>query len=73
MYIHARVTAGARKETFEQTSSDHFIISVREKAENNLANKRVREVISEYFKIPSSQVRIVNGHHSPSKLLSVTL
>ncbi len=70
-YIHVKVTAGAGKETFRKKSEDHFEASVREKAEHNMANDRVIELVAEYFKISKSSVRIVNGHHHPSKLLVV--
>jgi uncharacterized protein YggU (UPF0235/DUF167 family) len=68
-YIHVKVTAGARKEAFTQKSEDHFLISVKEKAEKNMANTRVLELIAEHFKIPKNKVRITNGHRSPSKLI----
>lgn len=71
MYIKVVVIAGAKKELFHATSKDHFKISVREPAKQNLANKRVRELIALHFSTPLSRVRIVNGHHHPSKLLSV--
>jgi uncharacterized protein YggU (UPF0235/DUF167 family) len=71
MYIHAKVTPGAKKETFKQKSEDHFEISVKEKAERNMANWRVIGIIAEHFRVPAGKVRIVNGHRSPSKLLVV--
>ena len=71
MYIHVKVTAGAGKESFKKIKEDHFIMSVKEKAENNLANKRVLELVAECFKVSLNKVRIVNGHHHPSKLLIV--
>ena len=70
-YIHAKVTAGAKKESLRQKSEDHFEVSVREKAEHNLANKQVLELLALHFKIPVSKIRIINGHHNPSKLLVV--
>jgi uncharacterized protein YggU (UPF0235/DUF167 family) len=70
-YIHVKVTAGARKESFTKKSEDHFEVSVREKAERNMANGKVTELVSSYFKIPINKVRIINGHHSPSKLIVV--
>jgi uncharacterized protein len=70
-YIHAKVTAGASKESLKQKSEDHFLISVKEKAERNLANRRVLELLALHFKLPSSKIRIVNGHQSPSKLLVI--
>jgi uncharacterized protein YggU (UPF0235/DUF167 family) len=44
---------------------------VREKAERNLANKRVLEIIAEAFNVSVKKVRIINGHQSPSKILAV--
>jgi len=70
-YIHAKVTAGARKESFKEKSEDHFEISVREKAERNEANTRVLELVAEHFKVPLNKVRIINGHKHPSKLIVV--
>lgn len=78
-YIHVKVTAGAGKEWIKpvrskasgQESEDHFDISVREKPERNMANTRVLELVAEHFKIPVNKVRIVNGHHHPSKLLVI--
>jgi len=70
-YIHAKVMAGAKKESLRQKSEGHFEVSVKEKAEHNLANKRVLELLALYFKLPVSKIRIVNGHRSPSKLLVV--
>ncbi len=71
MYIHVKVTTEAKKELVKEKSSDHFEVSVREPAERNLANTRVIEVVALHFKIPKSHVRIINGHHSPTKLLSI--
>lgn len=66
-----KVTAGAKRESLEKKSEDHFEVSIREKAERNEANTRVLELVAEHFKVPKNKVRIVNGHHHPSKLLVV--
>ena len=78
MYIHVKVIAGARKESFSprldqagQEKPDHFEISVREKAERNMANRRVIELVAEHFNVPVNKVRIINGHRSPSKLIII--
>lgn len=63
--------AGVNREEFVKKSEDHFEISVREKAERNMANGRVLALLAEHFKIPKNKIRIVNGHRSPSKLLVV--
>ena len=71
LYVHAKVTAGVSKESFKIKNKDHFDISVREKAERNMANARVLELVARHFKVPVNKVRIVNGHRSPSKLIVV--
>jgi uncharacterized protein YggU (UPF0235/DUF167 family) len=70
-YIHVKVSAGVGKESFKKKKEDHFEISVRERAERNMANTRVLALVAEHFKIPAKKVRIVNGHHHPSKLLII--
>lgn len=71
-YIKVIVTAGSKKESIVEKSPDHFEISVREKAERNMANKRVIELLASHFKVPLGKVRIVNGHQHPHKLLVVS-
>ncbi len=71
MYIKARVAAGARIDRLTQTSKDHFEISVKEKAERNLANMKVIELVACHYSIPKGKVRIVTGHHSASKIMSI--
>jgi uncharacterized protein YggU (UPF0235/DUF167 family) len=71
MYIHVLVTARAKKESFDKKNDDHFEISVKEKAERNMANNRVLELVALHFKISKNKIRIVNGHRHPSKLLVV--
>ena len=72
MYIHLKVRAGAKEETFVQLKESHFSATVREKAERNSANTRVIELIKAHFP-ESGRVVIVSGHHSPSKLFSVEM
>jgi uncharacterized protein YggU (UPF0235/DUF167 family) len=71
MYVKVRVIAGTKREFFEETSAGHFKISVREPAERNLANRRIVELVAAHYKLLAKQVRIINGHTSPSKILSI--
>lgn len=73
MYIKVKVKAGAKEEKFVKKSDDHFEVSVKEPAERNLANTRVLELVREYFKVYDKEVRIVSGHHSPGKIISLDI
>ena len=69
MYIKIKVTPEAKKEKLEQKSDELFEISVKEKAKQNMANKRIQELIAEHFGIMKRDVRIISGTGRPLKLL----
>ncbi len=71
MYLKIKVRAKSKKELVEELSFDTYGVSVREPAERNLANKRVRELIAARFGLSVGQVKIISGHQSPHKILSL--
>lgn len=71
MYIKVRVLVGAKKEIITKKSDNSYAISVKFPAERNLANNRIREIIASIYKVNQKSVRIISGHHSPSKILSI--
>ena len=71
MYVKVKVKAGAKEEKIVLKKKDNFEISVKEPAERNLANKKIIELVRKYFAVYNSDVRIVSGHHSQSKIISI--
>lgn len=71
MYVRVEVVPGARREEMREGKNDSFILRVKEKAEGNQANIRVRELMALHFQVPLTAVRILTGHHSRSKLLTI--
>lgn len=71
MYIRVHVVAGSRKESLTRISDDHFDATVRQTAERNMANRRVVQMLAEHFTIAPNKVRIISGHHSPGKIVSI--
>ncbi|MFA6608340.1 MAG: DUF167 domain-containing protein [Candidatus Paceibacterota bacterium] len=69
MYLKIKVIPDSKKELVEKTSEDSWHVWVKVPAENNAANTRVLSIIRENF--PNQSVRIVSGHHSPSKIVSI--
>ncbi len=69
MYIKVKISPKAKMEVVEKVSDDHYNISVREKAENNMANSRLLEIMRGIY--PNTNIKIVSGHHSPGKILSI--
>ena len=71
MYVHVRVTPGAKKERVSQKNDTEFEIFVREKAERNMANRRIMELLGVAFQVPTTKVKMLTGHRSPSKIFDV--
>lgn len=71
MYIKVKVQAGSKREVVTKKTENSYVISVKEPAERNLANNRIRGIIASLLHIPTKGVRIISGHQSPSKILSV--
>jgi uncharacterized protein YggU (UPF0235/DUF167 family) len=71
MYIRVRVQAGAKNEAITLKKEGWYAVAVREPAERNLANTRVRELLAAELSVPVSAVRLIGGHTSPSKVFSI--
>lgn len=69
MYIKIKVIADARFEKVEKISEEEWKVWTKKPAERNLANERVLELVRDEY--PNESVRIVSGHHSPSKIVSI--
>lgn len=70
MYVKVVVTPSAKKEAVEEKEG-MFFIRVKEPAQGNHANRRVREVLARQFGTDVRSVRILTGHHARSKMISI--
>ena len=68
--IRVLVFAGAKKQGLME-EKERLVISVREPAQRNLANKRVILMVAEHYGVPPNKVKLLTGHKSPQKLLEV--
>ena len=71
MLIKVKVFPNSKKEEIIKKSEDSFEVKVREKPEKGLANKKVINVLSSYFKIPSSKIRLIKGFKQRNKIFEV--
>lgn len=69
MYIKVRIFPNSKTEKIDKVSEDHYKVSVKQKAENNMANTRLLEIM--HTEYPNSIIKIISGHHSPGKILSI--
>ncbi|MEI7480623.1 MAG: DUF167 family protein [bacterium] len=71
MYLKIRVVTKAKEEKIEEIPKGGLKIWVKFPAEQNLANNRILELVKARYPEYNGDVRIVSGHHSPSKILSL--
>ena len=71
MYLKVFVTPGANKERVEE-KGETLVIAVREPAMGNRANERVRELVAMRLGVSLEKVRILTGHRSRGKMISIT-
>ena len=70
-HIRAEVFAGAGEERMEKVADDKFRVWVREESRNNLANRRVLELMARTCGVESGKIKIVKGHKSSRKIFEI--
>lgn len=71
MLIHIKIKTDSKEDKIVQKNETSFIVHVKEPAEENRANRKMIELVSDKFGIIKSKVRIITGHHHPSKILEI--
>lgn len=69
--VRVRVTPDARKESLIEIKANVLAISVKESAERNEANARVRTLVARHYGVAETRVRIQTGHTSRSKSFNI--
>ena len=71
MLIKVKVFPNSKKEEIIKKSEDSFEIRVKEKPEKGKANREVVRILSSYFKIPESKIRLVRGFKERNKIFEI--
>ncbi len=71
-YVSVKTFPDAKREQVTQTGKDAFEICVREAPLHNMANRRVRALVAQAYRVPEARVQIVTGHKSRTKRLMIS-
>ena len=69
MKINIRVFPNSKNKKINIISEKEIEIYFRQKAENNLANKKVLEIVSEIYSKNINEVKIISGYKKKEKIL----
>ncbi len=70
MKIQVQVKPNSKSEEVSQ-EGDNFIVKVKEPPEKGRANQAVVRLLAKHFGVPQSQLKILSGFKSRSKVISV--
>lgn len=70
-YIHIKTITQSKKERVEKVGDNRFVFELKEKAENNEANKRIKEILNKIY--PNKQIIFVKGQKAKSKTFRIVL
>ncbi|OGZ60650.1 MAG: hypothetical protein A2932_00435 [Candidatus Spechtbacteria bacterium RIFCSPLOWO2_01_FULL_46_10] len=73
MKISVKVVSGAKKERIEKMDGGTFKIYVSAPAKEGKANKRLVELLADYFNVAKSAIRIKHGTRGPVKIIEISL
>jgi uncharacterized protein (TIGR00251 family) len=71
MLIHVKVEAESKTDEILKKRETSYLVKVKAPRERNEANMSLLRLLAQYFAVPSNKVRIITGHHMPSKIVEI--
>jgi hypothetical protein len=71
MKINITVTPNSNTSEVIELSENNYKVRVNAPASEGAANKRLVEILSEYFNVPKSSVKILKGFKNRNKIVSI--
>jgi uncharacterized protein (TIGR00251 family) len=71
MKITVKAKPGAKEEKIEKEAENVLKVSVKEPPVQGRANRAIQKVLADYFKVPFTQVRLVSGFASRTKVFEI--
>lgn len=71
MLIKVKAFPNSKEEKIIKKSENSFDVFIEEEAERNMANKRIIEIIAEYFKVPQHKAKMIKGFKETSKIFDI--
>lgn len=73
IYLNIKVLTNAKEESVVEVSPGEFKVKVFCSPEKGKANKRVVQLIADYFKVGVNCVQLVRGAHSRKKIILLNI
>jgi len=71
MLIKVKAHPLSKEDKVIKKDKDSFDVFVEAKPERNMANKRIIELLSDYFNLPQSKVKMIKGFKDCNKIFDI--
>lgn len=71
MFLKIKLHPRSKKQKIEKIGENKYEIWVKSKAENNLANNEMLDILSDELSVDRKKIRFYSGHHRPSKMVEI--
>ena len=71
MKINVTAKPASKKAYIKKVGEKEYIVSVKEPPIKGLANISIIATLSDYFKVPARNIRIVSGYRSRNKIIEI--
>lgn len=71
MKIFVKAKPNSHEEKVEKIDEQNYVVSVKEPPVQGKANNAIRNALAVYFKVGSSQVKIISGYTSRQKTIEI--
>ena len=71
MLIKVKVNVLSKEDKVIKKSEDNFEVFVKVDAQRNMANKRIIELLAEYFNLPQYGIKMIKGFKESNKIFNI--
>jgi uncharacterized protein YggU (UPF0235/DUF167 family) len=71
MLIKVKVFPNSKIEEIIKKSDDEYIVKVKDKAEQGKANKRVKELLANFFSKNQDKIILIKGSNQQNKIFKI--
>ena len=72
MLIKVKVFSHSKRQGIIKKSKDNFEVMVKVKPLQGQANREAIKLLAEYFEIPESKIRLINGFRHTNKVFAIS-
>jgi len=71
MKVNIHIKPNSKKGPLVEATGDGLVVFVREVAADNQANEALIKLLSKYYGVPKSRVKIIRGHTGRQKVVEI--